>query len=114
MALFKGKHKQNPASVAGSTSESKLRKWLGKKGRETQADAGSATSSAGGSQPQWERSEDGSKTAVPSRDPLKDHEELHSTQSLWDRAYDAIKKEDPQLVEEYNKLLSKELRETSA
>lgn len=33
--------------------------------------------------------------------------------SLWDRAYKALRKEDRQLVDNYEKLLSRELEKTS-
>lgn len=35
-------------------------------------------------------------------------EEPPTTQSLWDRAYDALGKEETQVVKDYEKLLSKE------
>jgi hypothetical protein len=121
MGLFRGKHKQKPTNDAGSEAEEpsagnsdRLRRWLGKKGRDVQADAGSMTSSnTAECQTQSEHCEGGSQASAADCDLSKDHEELDTMQSLWDRAYDALKTEDPRLVEKYEKLLSKELSKTS-
>ncbi|CAK7207630.1 hypothetical protein SEUCBS139899_010441 [Sporothrix eucalyptigena] len=45
-------------------------------------------------------------------DPVS-HEELLTTQSLWDRAYDALGKDETRLVQEYEKLLLKEGQTTN-
>lgn len=55
-----------------------------------------------------------SQASIISHDSQKDHGELNTLPSLWDRAYDALKDSDPRLVEKYEKLLSKELQKTGA
>lgn len=61
---------------------------------------------------QSERREDGSRASVPGRNLPRDGR-LDTAQSLWDRAYDALGTEDPKLVENYEKVLSRELSKTS-
>lgn len=41
------------------------------------------------------------------------HNGLKTTASLWDRAYDALKKEDPQLLGKYENLLSNQIQTLS-
>jgi hypothetical protein len=71
----------------------------------------SAASSTPDSQMQSEHCEDGSRTPIadPSEDGGSD-----TAQSLWDRAYGALKTENRRLVMKYEKLLSRELPKTSA
>jgi len=52
--------------------------------------------------------EDDSQTSVPRPNPPKD-----GLESLWDRAYEKLKDADKGLVEKYEKVLSRELPETS-
>lgn len=61
---------------------------------------------------QSEHREDDSRTSVPDHNPPKDGG-LDTAQSLWDRAYAALGMEDPELVENYEKVLSRELSKTS-
>lgn len=61
---------------------------------------------------QSEHREDGSRTSVPDHNPPKDGG-LDTAQSLWDRAYAALGIDDPKLVENYEKVLSRELLKTS-
>ncbi|KJR87190.1 ankyrin repeat protein [Sporothrix schenckii 1099-18] len=81
----------------------KLQKWRDRKGGgRAQPDAASVASSAKGSNDiRQERSGDNLV------DPVN-RKESSTTQSLWDRAYDALRKEKTQLVKDYEKLLSKE------
>ena len=73
----------------------------------------SAASSTPDSQIQLEHCEDGSRTPIAGRNPSKDGGS-HTAQSLWNRAYSALKTENPRLVKKYEKLLSRELLKTSA
>jgi hypothetical protein len=66
-----------------------------------------AAASAKGREPSEHR-EDGSRTPVPRRNLSKDSGS-DTAQSLWDRAYVALRTEDPGLVEKYEKVLSREL-----
>ncbi|KAL1892390.1 hypothetical protein Sste5346_007128 [Sporothrix stenoceras] len=45
---------------------------------------------------------------------LVNHQESPATQSLWDRAYDALAKKNTELVKDYEKLLAKEEQTTSS
>lgn len=66
-----------------------------------------------GGQP-GERHHDGGSVAQPRiGDPSPDPEEPSTSQTLWDRAYDALKDEAPEKVDEYENLLAKELQDTS-
>lgn len=110
---LKGK---KPADGAGSVSEPTVgnpeghfgsRLW--KKLRKSQPDAGPIASSVASSQTQPERFDGGAKVTVLSRQAPKDQEEMRNVQSLWDCAYEALKKNNPQLVTKYERLLSIEL-----
>jgi len=72
----------------------------------------STTTATVDSPEQLEYREDGSRTSVPGRNLPKDGR-LDTAQSLWDRAYAALGTENPQLVENYEKVLSRELLKTS-
>src|SRR6266536_4237232 len=108
MGLFKSKKLVNNAgSGSGSTAGNPGRgfgSWLSKKGQKTQPDAGPIPSSAADNPTQRERCEDGSKAAVPNHHTPKDQEEMHNVRSLWDCAYDAFNKENPQLMTKYKRL----------
>ncbi|CAK7210845.1 hypothetical protein SBRCBS47491_000916 [Sporothrix bragantina] len=82
----------------------KLQRWRGDRKGDGQArpNAAPVTSSARGSNDiQQERSADSLASLV-------DDQESPATQSLWDRAYDALAKKEPELVKDYEKLLAKE------
>jgi hypothetical protein len=112
MGIFTRNHERDPAQKARS---SVLRRLLGKKGRQAQPEAGSVVSSASGnSLGREERSGDGSVNPVSDSRPLTNYEGSPTTQTLWDRAYDTLREGNRQLVEKYEKLLSKELLKTSA
>ncbi|GAP83024.2 putative ankyrin repeat protein [Rosellinia necatrix] len=49
----------------------------------------------------------------PTRGSTPRNEDLSTTRSLWDRAYDSLKEENPKLVEDYEKLLSEDTPGTS-
>jgi hypothetical protein len=53
-------------------------------------------------------SSDTSVNCNPGSDQLTKYEYSHSNQSLWDRAYEAVGKECPDLATEYQNLLAKE------
>jgi hypothetical protein len=79
-----------------------------------QEESGSTATATVDDPEQSEHREDGSRTSVPDPDhnPPKDGG-LDTAQSLWDRAYAALAIEDPELVENYEKVLSRELSQTS-
>ncbi|KAI0817242.1 hypothetical protein GGR55DRAFT_684943 [Xylaria sp. FL0064] len=56
---------------------------------------------------------DSDKPDLGSR-PLSSHGDLPVTLSLWDRAYDRLRKNEPKLVEDYEELLSKQTQKTSS
>jgi hypothetical protein len=60
-----------------------------------------ASSARGSNDIQQERSGDSLASLV-------NHQELPATQSLWDRAYDALAKKKTELVKDYETLLAKE------
>jgi hypothetical protein len=111
MGLFKSKHEQVQAgTVNPSTSEAEsrnpLRRLLGKKRRQAR----------GSSHDQEDRSEDGLVSQVSGSRPVSNYEnydEPPAIQSLWDRAYNALREKDGKLVDEYEELLSKEAQGTS-
>jgi hypothetical protein len=118
MGFFKSK-KQAPS--AGSTSESaggdperKTATWSWKKPRGTQPDAGSIPSSSINTTTPQERLGDGPKATPPSHHAPQDREKLNHAQSLWDCAYDTLKKDQPDLVTKYEKLLSEDLSKNGA
>jgi hypothetical protein len=92
-----------------------LRRPLGKKGGQARPEADSAASSvSGNSLGREERSGDRSVNPVSESCPLTDHEGSSENLTLWDCAYDTLREGNQQLVEKYEKLLSKELLNTSA
>jgi hypothetical protein len=115
MGFFK---RNKPANDAGSAYVSKseelksaFRSWLPKKDQKAQPNAGSIPSAAKDSPAQGKPHKANSQAAtVPSHHPLSVHKE-ENIKSLWDCAYDAVKKENPALVTKYEKLLSTELLE---
>lgn len=72
------------------------------------------SSAEGASQARAERCESDPKTTVTKSGMLKGHENSHTTESLWDCAYDTLKRENLELLDKYEKLLSKELLGASA
>lgn len=109
MRLFKRNDEQDRAHKAGSSNSKattgrrqRLRGWLDGKAGQAEPDAASVASSArGSSDTRQERSGESLADSV-------NREEPPTTQSLWDRAYDALGKEETQVVKDYEKLLSKE------
>jgi hypothetical protein len=106
MSLFR---RQKPANDAGSTSVPTagnfvgvFGSWLSRKGQKAQPNVGSIPSSAADSPAQRGR-----------HDGPTDREEVGIAQSLWDRAYTALRTKDARLVKKYEELLSMELRKTS-
>jgi hypothetical protein len=77
-----------------------------------QEESGSTATATVDDPEQSEQREDGSRISVPDYNPPKDGG-LDTAQSLWDRAYAALAIEDPELVENYEKVLSRELSQTS-
>ena len=80
------------------------RKGGGRRAESERLDATLSASSTRGSndiQHEQERLKD-------SVDSLSSNQESPATQSLWDRAYDALAEEEKELVKEYEKLLAKE------
>lgn len=120
MVLFKRSHEQDPARKSGSTAlkttTSRFQRLLGKRGSNTRLDAGSVASSASGCShtQEEERREENLIPTVQKNDLLVDHEKPQPAQSLWDQAYDALRGDNPQLVEKYETLLSRESQRTSA
>lgn len=83
------------------TPESHRKKWLkwpAKKPKGRQLDAGSTPSLS-----------IKSSSTVSIYDPERELGEATDGKSLWDRAYDALRNDDPKLVLKYEKLLSTEL-----
>ncbi|KAI1749278.1 hypothetical protein F4782DRAFT_310430 [Xylaria castorea] len=110
MRLFKHKQEQNQAQKAGLSHSNatsvrhKLRRLLGTK-------RGQASSS---SHAQEESPGDGSVNADLGSRPPSNHEDSPAAQSLWDCAYDALRKNEPKLVEYYEELLSQYAQKTSS
>ncbi|KAJ5359385.1 ankyrin repeat protein [Penicillium cataractarum] len=69
-----------------------------------------AQSEKTGNQTQEKQLQVGSIRIASSRDLIADHEDSHTAKSLWDCAYELLEKEDPQLVEKYENLLSEEAK----
>ncbi|CZR66737.1 related to ankyrin [Phialocephala subalpina] len=112
MRIFARNHERDPAQKARS---SVLRRLLGKKGGQARPEAGSVASSvSGNSLGREEHSGDDSVNPVLNSRPLTNYEGSPTTQTLWDRAYDTLREGNRQLVEKYEKLLSKELLETNS
>lgn len=115
---FKRHHDRDPVKKAGPSTEDRggvlhrFRFFGRKKGREqpvVRADAPPVTSSARPSHhAPGVPSGDASINSSPRSDQLTNHEYSHSNQSLWDRAYEALGKESPDLVTKYQNLLAKE------
>ncbi|TGJ83961.1 hypothetical protein E0Z10_g4814 [Xylaria hypoxylon] len=110
MGLFKqnrGRNqarKVNPLDSETTSIYRRLRSLFGKKRR----------LESGNSSIRGESSGDGSVNLIPSSRPPPSQEDPPTIQSLWDRAYGALGEEKPQLVEEYEKLLSEDAQETSS
>jgi hypothetical protein len=107
MRLFKHKKQNQAQKIDPSDSEAipvhhRLKRLLGKK----------RSPASGSSQVREERSGDGSVNLVLGSHPPSNHEDSPTIKSLWDRAYDTLGKDNRQLVEEYEKLLSKEAQKT--
>lgn len=60
---------------------------------------------------EWKHGADGPQMPAHDRHPPK-HSQSHTAETLWDRAYAALRTENRSLVETYEKLLSKELPAT--
>ncbi|KAM3149290.1 hypothetical protein ABEW05_010451 [Botrytis cinerea] len=110
--------RNKPINDAGSASVSKprtlksgLRSYLSKKDQKPQPNVGSIPSATKDSPAQGTPHKSNSQSAtIPSHHLPSVHEE-ENIKSLWDCAYDAVKKENPELVTKYEKLLSTELLE---
>ncbi|KAK1772870.1 hypothetical protein QBC33DRAFT_522720 [Phialemonium atrogriseum] len=61
----------------------------------------------------WKHGADGPQMPAHDRHPPK-HSQSHTAETLWDRAYAALRTENQSLVETYEKLLSKELPATGS
>ncbi|TEY39703.1 hypothetical protein BOTCAL_0453g00070 [Botryotinia calthae] len=115
MHFFK---RNKPANDAGSAYASKpeelksvFRRYLSKKDKKAQPNAGSIPSAAKESPVQGKPLKANSQAATIPSDHLPSIHKEDNIKSLWDCAYDAVKKENPELVMKYEKLLSTELLE---
>lgn len=107
------KSKLKPSTTSeAAAGDPESPRWPWKKGKEAQAEAGITASSTADSQMQSERREDRSRTPVAGHSSLRDGGS-DTAPSLWDRAYVALRTNDPRLVKKYQKLLSRELPKTS-
>jgi hypothetical protein len=118
MGFFKIKKQATSANYTsestGGDRERKASRWSRNKARGTPLDAGAIPSSPTDTTTQRERLGDGPKGTLPSHHAPEDHENLNHAQSLWDHAYDALKKDQPDLVTKYEKLLSDDLSKKGA
>ncbi|EMR87686.1 putative ankyrin repeat protein [Botrytis cinerea BcDW1] len=115
MKFFRRNKSINDASSASvskpRTRTSGLRSYLSKKDQKPQPNVGSIPSATKDSPAQGTPHKSNSQSAtIPSHHLPNVHEE-ENIKSLWDCAYDAVKKENPELVTKYEKLLSTELLE---
>ncbi|KAM0147381.1 hypothetical protein ACHAPG_010622 [Botrytis cinerea] len=115
MKFFRRNKPINDASSASvskpRTRTSGLRSYLSKKDQKSQPNVGSIPSATKDSPAQGTPHKSNSQSAtIPSHHLPSVHEE-ENINSLWDCAYDAVKKENPELVTKYEKLLSTELLE---
>jgi hypothetical protein len=112
MGFFKRKKQatsaSSPSESAGRDPERTASRWSRNKAHGTPLDAGGIPSSSTDTTTQRERLEDRPKGTLSSHYAPEDHENLHA-QSLWDHAYDTLKKDQPDLVTKYEKLLSDDL-----
>ncbi|KAK3306056.1 uncharacterized protein B0T15DRAFT_417141, partial [Chaetomium strumarium] len=104
--------REEPALRAGSSASKakagyleRLQRRLGNRGRRAEPDASGNGNDTG-------RPGDSPSHPVPGTCQPTDHKDSPTTQSLWDRAYDALGNENPQLVKEYEGLLLKEAQKT--
>ncbi|KAI0449474.1 hypothetical protein F5B21DRAFT_47833 [Xylaria acuta] len=108
MRLFKRNQEQNrapkadPSHSKATSVSNQLRRLLGKKHRQA----------SGNSHAREERSEDASVNLDFGSRPPSNHEDSPTIQSLWDHAYDTLRKNEPKLVEDYEELLSKYAQKT--
>ncbi|KAI0862797.1 hypothetical protein F4860DRAFT_97630 [Xylaria cubensis] len=98
MGLFKRKKEK------ATSGYQKLRRLLGRECRQESSS----------SHIQEESSRDGSANPDFGSRPPSKHEYSLVIQSLWDRAYDALRENDPKLVEDYEELLSTYAQKISA
>ncbi len=92
----------------------RFREFLGGNRSQARSDAKSVDlASCDSSISRDEHSEDTPGDPIPGIDPpVADHEDLSMVESLWDRAYNALEKDKPELVKEYEALLAKETQQT--
>lgn len=109
MGLFKRNREQDRAQKA-DPSHSKatpVRHWLGRHlGKESRQESGNSDD-----REEW--SENGSVNPDLESRPHSNHEDSPTIQSLWDHAYDTLRKNEPKLIEDYEELLSKEAQKMS-
>ncbi|KAI0398779.1 ankyrin [Xylaria palmicola] len=98
MGIFRHNKESTGAQTAYSSGSvrHRLRQLLGKKD----------TQSRSSNHVRETCSQDGSVRSVLGSRPHSAFGESTTVQSLWERAYDALRKDNPQLVEEYEKLIS--------
>jgi ankyrin repeat protein len=122
MGLFKHRNKQKPAVALGAGSSTpELAEWIRhklfrRKRQGIQPDTALIASLTAGCAASTASHDTGGPLQVPvgNCDPQKDNGESSALPSLWDRAYEALKIKDFELVEKYEKLLSRELQDTGA
>lgn len=120
-----GRKHEPGSSNESSTAEAKeprvnlFRRLLGQREKRVLSNAKPVASSTSRSSHTQERPrEDGQEVCLaptaPGNDLPKDQGATNTITTLWDQAYDALKKDKPKLVEDYEELLSKELRGTGS
>lgn len=121
MDLFKHRNKQKPAVAVGAGSSTpelaeRIRDKFRRKKQRIQPDTALIASSTAGCAASTASHDTGGPLQVPvgNCDPQKDNGESSTLPSLWDRAYEALRIKDFELVEKYEKLLSRELQDTGA
>lgn len=117
MGIFTRKHEQDAAPKAASMTTKatpakdrgimRILRRIFKEGGSTQSGSESISLASSSDQAPDQRLR-GSKTALSEVDP-----EVQTSQSLWDRAYDALRDKEAKLVDEYETVLSQELQKTS-
>lgn len=117
--------RQDPGpSIGSSTPEAReprrgLFQWLRSKGEKPPVSGAKLVTTPSGAssrttkQPREDRHRDCSAPTAPGYDLPTDQEAVNPATTLWDKAYDALKKDKPKLVKDYEELLSEELKKKS-
>lgn len=105
MGLFK--HRRKKAESSNSDAKPR-RRWLGEFLGRSHIEASESSHVA------EDPSGHGSVDPVFTSSPPSNPEGSATNPSLWGRAFDALRLDDPDLVDEYEKLLSNEAQKTSA